>query len=187
VTEVSANGVRTAAGRRVPAELVVWAAGIKAPEFLQDVGGLETNRLNQLVVKQTLVTTRDADIFAFGDCAECPWPGHPRAVPPTAQAAHQQASHLVATLTRRLRALAPRPWTYRDFGSLVSLGEYSTVGSLMGKLIGGALFIEGYFARMMYISLYKQHLYALHGFARVFFETLARMITRRTEPRVKLH
>jgi NADH dehydrogenase len=39
----------------------------------------------------------------------------------------------------------------------------------------------------MYISLYKLHLYALHGFARVFLESLAHMITRRTEPRVKLH
>jgi NADH:ubiquinone reductase (H+-translocating) len=187
VTAVTAAGVRTANGRLVPAELVVWAAGIKVSEFMRDIDGLETNRLNQLVVKQTLVTSRDENIFAFGDCAECPWPGHPRPVPPTAQAAHQQASHLVGALRRRLRGEPLRPWTYRDFGSLVSLGHYSTVGSLMGKLIGGAIFIEGYFARVMYISLYKLHLYALHGFARVFFETLARMITRRTEPRVKLH
>jgi NADH dehydrogenase len=187
VTEVTAAGVRTANGRLVPAELVVWAAGIKVSEFMRDIDGLETNRLNQLVVKQTLVTSRDENIFAFGDCAECPWPRHPRPVPPTAQAAHQQASHLVRALRRRLRGEPLRPWTYRDFGSLVSLGHYSTVGSLMGKLIGGAIFIEGYFARIMYISLYKLHLYALHGFARVFFETLARVITRRTEPRVKLH
>lgn len=187
VTEVMATGVRTADGKLVPAELVVWAAGIKAPDFLSGIDGLETNRINQLVVKQTLATTRDSDIFALGDCAECPWPGHEHPVPPRAQSAHQQASHLVATLRRRLRGEPPQPWTYRDFGSLVSLGEYSTVGSLMGKLIGSAVFIEGHFARLMYVSLYKLHLYALHGFARVFLETLARIITRRTEPRVKLH
>ena len=187
VTEVTATGVRTAEGKLVPAELVVWAAGIKAPDFLKGIDGLETNRLNQLVVKQTLATTRDSDIFALGDCAECPWPGHEHPVPPRAQSAHQQASHLVGTLSRRLRGEAPQPWTYRDFGSLVSLGEYSTVGSLMGKLIGSAIFVEGHFARLMYVSLYKMHLLALHGFARVFLETLARIITRRTEPRVKLH
>jgi NADH dehydrogenase len=141
VTEVTATGVRTASGTFVPAELVVWAAGIKAPDFLKDINGLETNRLNQLKVKQTMESTRDANIFALGDCAECPWPGHPHPVPATAQAAHQQASHLLGTLSRRLRGEPPRPWTYRDFGSLVSLGSYSTVGSLMGKLIGGALFI----------------------------------------------
>jgi NADH dehydrogenase len=78
-------------------------------------------------------------------------------------------------------------WRYQDFGSLVSLGEYSTVGNLMGGLIGGSLTIQGYFARMMYLSLYKMHEYALHGPAKVALDTLARMITRRTEPHVKLH
>jgi NADH dehydrogenase len=40
---------------------------------------------------------------------------------------------------------------------------------------------------MMYLSLYKMHEYALHGPAKVALDTLARMITRRTEPHVKLH
>ena len=74
VAEVRANGVRLADGRLIPAELVVWAAGVKAPDVLKDIAGLETNRINQLVVKTTLETTRDSDIFAFGDCAACPWP-----------------------------------------------------------------------------------------------------------------
>jgi NADH:ubiquinone reductase (H+-translocating) len=90
-------------------------------------------------------------------------------------------------LPRRLAGKPLKPWRYRDFGSLISLGQYSTVGSLMGALLGGAIFVEGLFARFMYISLYRMHLYALHGLAKVVFDTLARMITRRTEPRVKLH
>ena len=187
VTEVRKDGVMTASGRKIPAELTVWAAGIKAPDFLKDIGGLETNRLNQLVVKQTLETTRDPDIFAMGDCASCPWPGRSRDVPPTAQAAHQQASHLARMLPRRLAGKRLKPWGYRDFGSLLSFGEYSTIGSLMGALLGGTIFIEGLFARLMYVSLYRMHLYALHGFARVLFDSLGKLITRRTEPRVKLH
>ena len=187
VTEVRRDGVATASGKRIPAELTVWAAGIKAPDFLKDIGGLETNRLNQLVVKQTLDTTRDPDIFAIGDCASCPWPGRSRDVPPTAQAAHQQASHLARMLAHRLAGKPLKPWTYRDFGSLISFGEYSTIGSLMGALFGGTLFIEGLFARFMYVSLYRMHIYALHGFAKLLFDTLAKLITRRTEPRVKLH
>ena len=187
VTEVSKDGVMTASGRKIPAELTVWAAGIQAPEFLKDLDGLESNRLNQLVVKQTLDTTRDPDIFAMGDCANCPWPGHDRNVPPTAQAAHQQASHLARMLPRRLAGKPLRPWGYRDFGSLLSFGEYSTIGSLMGALLGGTLFVEGLFARLMYVSLYRMHIYALHGFAKMLFDTLAKLITRRTEPRVKLH
>src|SRR6185503_14489703 len=169
--------------KTVPAELTVWAAGIKAPEFLKDLDGLETNRINQLVVEDTLVTTRDPDVFALGDCASCPWPGHERPVPATAQAAHQQSSHLAKMLPRRLAGKPLKPWRYRDFGSLISLGEYSTVGTLMGALMRGSLFVEGAFARFMYIMLYRMHLYALHGTAKVLFDTLARLITRRTEPR----
>ncbi len=174
-------------GRVIDAELIVWAAGVKAPEFLRDLDGLETNGLNQLVVEQTLQTTRDPNVFAIGDCSACPWPGHPKGVPPRAQAAHQQAHHLLRQIKRRLAGEPLEPYTYRDFGSLVSLGAYSTVGNLMGVLVGGELTIEGYFARLMYMSLYKQHELALHGFIKVAMDTVARTITRRTEPHVKLH
>jgi len=187
VTEVSRDGVQTQSGRFVPAELVVWAAGIKAPEFLANLDGLESNRMNQLLVRQSLQTTRDPNIFALGDCASCAWPGHDAAVPPRAQAAHQQASHLAKGIRSHIQGKPVKEWTYRDFGSLVSLGKHSTVGSLMGALTGGSLMIEGYFARLMYLSLYKMHEYALHGFAKVFLDTLARLIIRRTEPHVKLH
>ncbi|MFN0316092.1 MAG: NAD(P)/FAD-dependent oxidoreductase [Burkholderiales bacterium] len=187
VTEVPEHGVRTASGRELPAELVVWAAGIKAPDFLQDIGGLETNRINQLVVTQTLQTTRDPNIFALGDCASCPWPEKQSTIPPRAQSAHQQASHLLKMLRRHIESQPLEPFKYRDFGSLVSLGNFSTVGSLMGAITRGSWMIEGYFAMLMYRSLYKMHEYALHGFTKVFLDTLARIITRRTEPHVKLH
>ncbi len=187
VAEVLRDGVRLEDGRILPAELVVWAAGIQAPAFLADLDGLESNRLRQLVVRNTLQTTRDDAVFALGDCAACPWPEKGGNVPPRAQAAHQQASHLARQLRRRLDGQLLREWRYRDFGSLVSLGEYSTVGSLMGGLIGGSLTIQGGFARLMYLSLYKMHELALHGAGKVTLETLARMITRRTEPHVKLH
>ncbi len=187
VAAVLPNGVTLASGQIVPAELVVWAAGIKAPDVLRDIGGLESNRLNQLLVRQTLQTTRDGDIFVIGDCAACPWPGRDQPVPPRAQAAHQQASHMVKQIKRRLAGQPLTDWVYRDLGSLVSLGDYSTVGSLMGGLVGGSLFIEGHLARLMYKSLYKMHELALHGPTKVTLDTLARLITRRTEPHVKLH
>jgi len=195
VAEVQPGGVRLADGRVLPAELVVWAAGVKAPDFLQGIAGLETNRINQLVVHATLQCTRDENIFAIGDCAACEWPqpdgagasATPRMVPPRAQAAHQQASHVAGQIRRRLADKPLREYRYRDFGSLVSLGEYSTVGNMMGGLVGGSLMVEGLFARLMYLSLYKMHELALHGFPKVALDTLARLIVRRTEPHVKLH
>ena len=187
VTSVTAEGVLTQSGRLVPAELVVWAAGIKAPDFLAGIGGLETNRMNQLVVGTNLRTTRDEHIYALGDCAACPWPEKNGWVPPRAQSAHQQASHLVKALPRLLDGVPVPEWHYRDFGSLVSLGAYSTVGSLMGGITRGSVMIEGYIAGIMYMSLYKMHELALHGFGKVFLDTIARLISRRTEPHVKLH
>ena len=188
VAEVLADGVTLASGEVIAAELVVWAAGVKAPDVLTHLDGLETNRINQLVVLPTLQTTRDADVFAIGDCAACPWLGHEgKSVPPRAQSAHQQASHMVKQIRRRLAGRPLTPYRYRDFGSLVSLGEYSTVGNLMGSLVGKNFWIEGWFARMMYLSLYKMHELALHGFWKMALDTAARVITRRTEPHVKLH
>ncbi len=187
VTGVTPEGVVLASGEVVPAELVVWAAGVKAPEFLRELAGLETNRLNQLVVEPTLQTTCDEAVFAIGDCAAAPWLGHAGTVPPRAQAAHQQASHLVKQIRRRIRGQPLKPWRYRDFGSLVSLGEYSTVGNLMGSLVGGNLWVEGLFARTMYLSLYKMHQVALHGWWKTTLGTASRWLTRSTEPRVKLH
>ena len=187
VSEVTANGVKLANGEFIPAELVVWSAGVRGPEFLKDLAGLETNPAKQLVVTPTLQTTRDENIFALGDCAACVWEGTGRNVPPRAQAAHQQASHLARQIARRLKGKPVEKWSYRDFGSLVSLGEYSTVGSLMGGLSGKNLWIEGLFAKLMYRALYKMHELALHGFWKVTLDTLARSISKRTEPHVKLH
>jgi len=187
VMEVTASEVKLKSGKSLSTDLTVWAAGIKCADFLRGLGGLETNRSNQLVVVATLQTTRDSDIFAIGDCAACPWEGHAMPVPPRAQAAHQQASHLLGSIERRLRGKPPRPFHYRDFGSLVSFGEYSTIGTLMGFLSGKSLRVEGWFARLMYLSLYKLHLLALHGFLGVVLDSLARLLKRGTEPRVKLH
>lgn len=186
VARVTAEGLYTQDGEFFPAEMKVWAAGIKAPDFLKDIGGLETNRLNQLVVRQTLQTTRDDDIFACGDCAHCPQPGSDRPVAPTAQAAHQQAALLVKSLARRLEGKPPPPFVYKDRGSLVSLSEYSAIGNLMGNLLGD-IRLEGWIARRVYRALYRQHQRALHGTTRTLLLTAADFLSRRTRPRLKLH
>ena len=143
VTEATADGLKLADGSFVASELVIWAAGVSAPRVLRDLDGLEVNRINQLVVEPTLQTTRDPAIFAIGDCAACPRPGQAGTVPPRAQAAHQEASHMLKQIERRLGGAPLTPYRYRDFGSLVSLGRSSTVGNLMGFLSGRGLFVEG--------------------------------------------
>jgi len=190
VTRVTEFGVETHSGKKIISSLVVWAAGIKAPEFLSKIKGIETNAIHQVKVLSTLQTSTDKNIFAFGDCAACPIkPGVEELVPPRAQAAHQQASLLYKTLKNRvLRPNKPLPhYVYKDYGSLVNLGRYSTVGNLMGSLLGGSMFVEGLIARLMYLMLYQMHLSALHGVISVVFRLIGKIISRRTEARVKLH
>jgi NADH dehydrogenase len=187
VTEVTPEGVKLASGDFIGSELVVWAAGVKGPDVLAKLDGLEVSRSNQLVVKPTLETTLDPDVFALGDCAYLVPPGETYPIPPRAQAAHQEASHLVKQMKRRLAGEPLKPFKYRDFGSLVSLGHYSTVGSLMGFVTGRKMIIEGFVAKLMYRSLYKMHETALHGYWKVTLDSISRLLTRRTEPHVKLH
>ena len=190
VTAVEPEGVRVASGDLLRADLVVWAAGIQAPRLLDALDGLEVNRNHQLVVRDTLQTTRDRDVFAFGDCAQCPWAHGDKAgafVPPRAQAARQQAQMLVKSIRARLRNDPLPTFRFHDYGSLVSLGELSAVGNLMGNLIGGSMLIQGLIARWMYESLYKLHQVSLLGIFRVALDTVGRFLRGRVAPRVKLH
>jgi NADH dehydrogenase len=186
VSAGEANGLRTKDGELIESDLMVWAAGIKAPDFLADIAGLETNRINQLVVTPTLQTTRDQRIFAIGDCCACPM-ADGKNVPPRAQSAHQMASHVAKNLQTLLKGGPPKDYQYRDYGSLVSLSRYSAVGSLMGNLTSGSMVVEGHLARLMYISLYRMHQIAIHGWLRTFLFVLSEKVGRVIRPRLKLH
>ncbi|MFI3186824.1 MAG: NAD(P)/FAD-dependent oxidoreductase [Methylococcaceae bacterium] len=185
VIEVTKDGVHTLDGEIIPADLKVWSAGIKAPDWLQDLDGLEVNRINQLVVDSTLKTNDDA-IFAMGDCAACPWPGHDGNVPPRAQAAHQQASTLCKSIVNRLQGGSLVNYDYLDYGSLVALGKYTTVGNLMGNLMG-SVSIGGFIAKVVYLSLYKMHQVAIHGYFRTAMLTLSNLFRRSAYAKIKMH
>lgn len=187
VSEIRDGALVMKDGTELASEMTIWAAGIKAPGFLSQLEGLETNRGNQIKVKQTLETTTDPDIFAFGDCAECPQPDSDRPVPPRAQAAHQQADILFKTLRNRLQGEEAVPFVYNDHGSLINFSRYTTVGNLMGNLSGRSMYVEGKVARLFYLSLYRMHQVALHGFLRTGMIWLLDRITRAMHPRLKLH
>jgi NADH:ubiquinone reductase (H+-translocating) len=186
VVEVLEDGVKTDSGEFIKASAKVWAAGVKAPDFLHEIDGLETNRINQLVVAETLQVTRDPDIYAIGDCAACPWPEKNTNVPPRAQSAHQMADLVFQNILRRLKKKPQKAFRYMDYGSLVSLGKYSTVGNLMGNLMGTVM-IEGFIARLVYLSLYKMHQMALFGPFRMVLIMLSSFFRNRIHPKIKLH
>ncbi|MOA31926.1 NADH dehydrogenase [compost metagenome] len=107
-------------------------------------------------------------------------------MPPRAQAAHQQASLLAKAFTLRLEGKPLPEYRYQDYGSLISLSRFSAIGNLMGNLMGSVK-LEGWLARMFYISLYRMHQMALYGRFRTVLLMLSDRLGRSTEPRLKLH
>jgi NADH dehydrogenase len=187
VTEVMAGAMRTAGGEEIRADMLVWAAGVRGPELLQRMDGLETTRNNQLVVLPTLQTTRDPRIFAIGDCCYFKAEGADRPVPPRAQTAHQMGATALANILALIRNDPLEPFVYKDRGSLVSLSRYSTVGSLMGNLVGGRMAIEGRLARLVYLSLYNMHLLAIHGWLKGVALIALGHANQVVRPKLKLH
>ncbi len=182
VCEVTEGGILTKNGTYISSTIKVWAAGIKAPAFLRNLDGLQVNKINQLLVKPTLQTTLDNAIFAFGDCADCPQEGSAYPVPPRAQAAHQQASLLQKNIAHLINKKPLLTFHYHDYGSLISISRYQTVGNLIrGYLIQGRL------ASFAYRSLYRKHQIALFGYWRVALLMLSNWLCRKIRPRLKLH
>jgi NADH:ubiquinone reductase (H+-translocating) len=188
VVNIESKQVNDATGKIYPADLCVWAAGIKAPALLAGLG-LPVNRNNQLEVDPQLRVKGHQHIYALGDCAACQqadgsW------VPPRAQSAHQQADFLFARLmkTSQGKSVPAAGYVYKDHGSLVSLGSRSSVGSLMGGLFKASnWFVDGLFARAMYASLHLMHHYAVLGGLKTVLLAVARFLVKRATPLVKLH
>lgn len=175
-------------------DMIVWAAGVKSDNLLAGLDGLEVTRSNQLVVNDLLQTTLDEHVFAIGDCCAVKWVKAPKdgmLVPPRAQAAHQMSEYLIANfdaiIAGKIKADSGKGFVYRDLGSLVSLGENDTVGTLMGFLQGKSLFVEGKIAKFMYLWLYHSHQIKINGWIAAMGLLMGKHIQKRFRPKVKLH
>jgi NADH dehydrogenase len=187
VVRVEDHAVHTVDGGVIEADLIVWAAGVKGAEDIKTMSDLELTRGNQIVVRPTLQSTCDDRIYALGDCASCLLPGRDRPIPPRAQSAHQMASLVFANLVRAQAGKPLKDFVYQDHGSLVSLSRFSTVGSLMGNLVGGRMRVEGWIARTVYMSLYRMHLIAIHGWWRGVALIVIGHVNQIVRPKLKLH
>lgn len=186
IIEAKKDGFVTDNGEMIGADLMVWAAGVKAPDFIQHLNIFETNRAQQVLVNPFLQSTLSDNIFVIGDCCGFKqengnW------VPPRAQSAHQMASVAASNLINLFKSKPLVKYRYTDYGSLVHLSKYSTVGSLMGSLSNSTMFIEGRLARLVYISLYNMHQFAVHGWLKGVLVLLSRKLSNIVGPKLKLH
>ena len=187
VKSVETDELMLADNSKISASLTIWAAGVKAPNILSQLNGLETNNNNQLIIKPSLQTNTVENIYAVGDCASLTLPGAERPLPPTAQVAHQQAAHLIRHLPGKILSGTPIPdFAYRDFGSLVSLGEYDAFGSLGQFGFLKPTTIRGRLAQLSHAMLYRSHQARLHGFWRGGLLWLVDRLNNRTKASIRL-
>jgi NADH:ubiquinone reductase (H+-translocating) len=178
VAEARQDALMLAGDEAVPADLIVWAAGIRGPDLLAHLGLTLSNR-GQLAVDERLRTS-DPHVFALGDCCD--------GGPPRAQAASQQAEYLARQLAKLVRDKPfDAPFRYKDYGSLVSLAEHNAIGGLMGALGRRTLFLEGHIARWTYASLHRRHQMTIYGVRRTAGLYVADTLNGLVRPRLKLH
>ena len=130
-----ADGIELASGEFIPAELTVWAAGVKG------TGRSSQSRRARGQPRQSArdrVTLNDARPrhFAIGDCAAGPARGLRRARPAPRPGRPSGSLASGKTAERRLQGLPLEPFVYRDFGSLVSFGRMGAIGNLMNLALG---------------------------------------------------
>ena len=189
IEQATDTSVITANGESLNSHICVWAAGIKAPAWLAS-SELDVDTIGRVIVTDHLAVPGVNDIYALGDCCACPM-SDGGIVPPRAQAAHQMADYLFLKFKTNMAAdvigKAGQAFVYKDMGSLISLSEFSTVGSLMGNLMKGSVFLEGWLARRFYLSLYRMHQAAVLGYWKTLLTVIGDMLYRTTHAKLKLH
>ncbi|MEH6596716.1 MAG: NAD(P)/FAD-dependent oxidoreductase [Colwellia polaris] len=186
VKAATENGFITKDDEHIDANIMLWAAGVKAPDFIKEIGIFELTRSNQIQVNQFLQSSVDENIYVLGDCCAFTQADGMQ-VPPRAQSAHQMAQCVEKNLIATIKQQALSKFVYSDHGSLVNLSRYSTVGNLMGNLTSSSFFVEGKIARFVYLSLYRMHQQAIHGSAKTVALWISEKILRVVRPKMKLH
>ncbi|XZR53210.1 MAG: NAD(P)/FAD-dependent oxidoreductase [Enterobacteriaceae bacterium] len=179
------HGLKTNKNIYINTNLIIWAAGIKAPDCLKLINGLEINRNNQLIIKPTLQTTLDSNIFAIGDCSSLKISNN-KFVPSRAQSAHQMANLCFQNILSILNKKPLKLYKYNDYGTLISLSKFDTIGYLIIKIINKKIIIKGKIARLLYIILHKIHQIKIQGYKKGILFIIINMINKFIQPKIKI-
>ncbi|WP_354683065.1 NAD(P)/FAD-dependent oxidoreductase [Cupriavidus necator] len=173
VTAVCHDGLTLDGSQTLPADVVVWAAGVAAPPLLQQLS-LALNKKGQVRVTETLQSVDDESIYALGDCASCQLPDAQTELPTRAQVAYQQAVYLAEALRACVAGKVVGPFRYRDYGSLVSLADNVALGAFAGTGIFTQFQLAGRIPALLHNAVYQRHVLAIHGWGRTIALTAAR-------------
>jgi NADH dehydrogenase len=183
VEQVDATGI-TAAGERIEAATVLWAAGVAATPAAAWLG-VKPGHHGSIPVGPDLTVPGHPNVFAIGDvmCREGP-DGKP--LPGLATVAKQQGSYVGALIAGRLAGQpAPPPFRYKDLGSLAIIGRSAAVADI------GKLRLKGFIAWLMWGAVHLMTLIGARNRVIVYVTWLwswlthgrsARLITSKRQP-----
>jgi NADH dehydrogenase len=129
------GAVRCSDGETIPAETLVWAAGVSPSPILKDLPcELQKGRV---VVNSTLEVLSAPGIWAVGDCAAIIDPTSNLPYPPTAQHALREGRHAGENIYARLRGKQAKPFLYKMRGQLATIGRRTGVARIFGLNFSG--------------------------------------------------
>lgn len=186
VSQVTPDEIRTAKGETWPSDLTVWATGTVGNSVLKNLGGFELDRKGRIVVDRWLRSLADRRVLAFGDSAAFTPEMSKTPIPPTAQAASQQAAYLARTIPELAKGETVRSFEFENKGRLVSLGLAGTVGRARVSRRND-LYIDGQFATAAYHALERQHQIRVLGPLRGSLAIATDILSPAKGPALKLH
>ncbi len=151
VTDIDAAGVQLG-GDRLEAKTVVWCAGVAASPLGATLG-VPLERGGRVIVEPDLSVPGHPEIHVVGDLTYLP--GHQPPVPGVAPAAKQMGRHAARNIIAVLAGKPTRPFRYRDYGQLATIGRSKAVAMF------GRVHIWGWLAWITWLSA---HIYFLIGF-----------------------
>jgi NADH dehydrogenase len=151
VTAIDSDGV-TAAGERISAQTILWAAGVAASPLAKSLG-VPLDRAGRVSPQPTLNLVGHPEIFVAGDICAFVQDGKP--LPGVAQVAKQEGAHAARNVLRAIRGESLEPFRYVNYGNVATIGRGSAVVDV------GPVRISGWFAWLFWLLL---HIFWLIGF-----------------------
>jgi NADH dehydrogenase len=131
------GAVHCSDGEIIPAELLVWAAGVSPSPILKKLP-LQLAR-DRVVVDSTLEVPGHPGIWAAGDCAAVADPESKLPYPPTAQHALREGKVIGKNIELRLKGQEPKPFQYKAPGQLAAIGRRTGVARIFGLKFSGII------------------------------------------------
>ncbi len=158
--------------RHLPAETVVWAAGVRASplgEVLARRAGARLDRMGRVLVEPDLTLPDHPEILVIGDLAHFAH-GPEGELPGVAPVAMQQGRYAAELIQARLRGDGLAPFAYRDKGALAVIGRNRAVAEIFGlKVSGLPAWLIWIFVHIAYLIEYDNKLLVLVQWAFAYF------------------